>query len=184
MLGIPHCADGLTLEDSRSYTHPDDVPKLAASAAQALLTDVPVDVETRHRRSDGVWRHMLVRRVVERNAAGEAVAFVGVSLDVTERHQAATALHAASARAALIARSAGIGTWETTLDDGQAHGDAQMYRLHGLEPRLGAMSHDERVALVHADDRRYFLDPRSGHHDAPRLAAYEFRVCLPNGSYR
>ena len=118
------------------------------------------------------------------SGAGEAVAFVGVSLDVTERHQAATALHAASARAALIARSAGIGTWETTLDDGQAHWDAQMYRLRGLEPRLGAMSHDERVALVHADDRRYFLDPRSGHHDAPRLAAYEFRVCLPDGNYR
>ena len=100
VLGIPHCAAGLTLEESRSYTHSDDVAKLAASAAQALLTDLPVDVETRHRRSDGIWRHMLVRRVVERNAAGEAVAFVGVSLDVTERHQAATALNAASARCA------------------------------------------------------------------------------------
>ena len=59
-----------------------------------------------------------------------------------------------------------------------------MYRLRGLEPRPGAMSHDERVALVHADDRRYFLDARLGHQDTPRLAAYEFRVRLPDGSYR
>ncbi len=321
VLGIPYRAGGLTLEEARSYTHPDDVPKLAASAAQALLTDAPVDVETRHRRSDGSWRHMLVRRVVERDAAGRAVAFVGVSLDmtdrvehsrrtehlaqrlegaaaaarmgicssltggggtewnaqmhvlfnmvgepppaaladalrrcihpddagrvehatraclagapggfeiefrirhrsggprwivlradtgpgpgpaaqagtravkrifgvamdVTERHQAAAALHAASARAALIARSAGIGTWETTLDDGQAQWDAQMYRLRGLEPRPGAMGRDERLALVHADDRGPILDPRSDWHDASHLAACEFRVRLPDGTYR
>ena len=70
------------------------------------------------------------------------------------------------------------------LDDGQAEWDAQIYRLRGLQPRPGAMGRNERVALVHADDRRYFLDSRSSHHDAPHLAAYEFRVRLPDGSSR
>jgi PAS domain S-box-containing protein len=108
VLGIPCRAGGLTLEQARSCVHPDDVPKLAASAAQALLTDAPVDVDIRHRHGDGSWRCMLVRRVVERNAAGEVVAFVGVALDVTDRHAAAAALHAASERCALLTRSAGI----------------------------------------------------------------------------
>ena len=321
VLGIPYRADGLTLAEARSYTHPDDVPKLAAAAAQALLTGEPVDVQTRHRRSDGTWRDMLVRRVVVRNVAAEAVAFVGVSLDVTDqvehsrraehlaqrlenaatagrmgvwssltgaggtewnaqmhelfdmvgeappmtladalfrcvhrddaarveqairaylgadsgafeiefrthhrnggtrwimlradigatvgtgtgtgtgdrrrlfgvamdvtdRHKAAAALHAVSERSALIARSAGIGIWEATPDNAQAEWDAQMYRLRGLEPREGAPNRDERLALVHADDRGPLLDSLSNPIETANPAAYEFRVRLPDGGYR
>jgi len=313
VLGIPYRAEGLTLEEVRAHTHPDDVPKAVASAAQALQTDQPVDVESRYRRTDGSWRHMLVRRVVERSASGEALAFLGVSLDVTDqvehsrraeqlsqrleaaaaaarigiwsttlgtvqtewnaqmyelfdmvgasrpptlaelisncvhpddaasvgkasrhylhgergafeiefrtrqrngrtrwmvvradfdrsdpddkrvfgiamdvtdRHEALAALHAASERSALIARSAGIGTWETNRADGKDHWDEQMYRLRGLEPRAQAMGREERLALVHPDDRAQMLDSPSRPVAGTQPSAYEFRVRLPDGGYR
>jgi hypothetical protein len=313
VLGIPYRAEGLSLTEARAYTHPEDVPKLMASAAQALATGEPVDVETRHRRSDGSWRHMLVRRVVERNAAGEPVAFVGVSLDITDRvehsrrleqlaqrlegaadagrmgiwtstsgaggtewnaqmhelfdmvgeqppasleealrrcihpadaaridgqvrdylcgapgafeiefrtlrrdgsvrwimlradidrslaqgrrlfgvamdvtarHEALAALQAASERSALIARSAGIGTWETDPHGVPAIWDEQMFRLRGLEVGAMALNRDERLALVHPDDRARMLDSHENPSLGPRLTAYEFRVRLPDGSYR
>jgi PAS domain S-box-containing protein len=314
VLGIPPSADGLSLDESRTYTHPEDVPKLAASAAQALQSGQPVDVQTRHRRSDGVWRDMLVRRVVERSPSGEALAFLGVTLDitdqveqarhatrlarrleaaaeaarvgiwttttvgpiqtewnaqmyelfdmvgtsappsladwvakcvhpddaarvassaqgylrgdrsvfeiefrtrlrdgrtrwmmlranvdrndsegrrvfgiamdVTDRHEALEAVHAASQRAALIARHAGIGTWEAVGSDQPARWDEQMFRLRGLEPRARALDRAERFALVHPDDQALVLDAHSELNiDAPP-AAYEFRVRLPDGSYR
>lgn len=313
VLGMPFRADGMSLDEARSYTHPEDVPKLVASATHALETGEPVDIQTRHRRADGSWRQLLVRRVVERNAKGEAVAFVGVSLDITEqvensrrseqlaqrlegaaeagrmgiwtslsgadgtewnaqmhelfdlaghapprslaealqrcvhpddaarvermvrnhlrgdpagfeiefrtlrsggdvrwimlradvghghgdgkrlfgiamdvtdRHLALEALHAASERAALIARSAGIGTWESNGPDSPAIWDEQMFYLRGLEPRSTAPGREERLALLHPDDRGANLD--SGHNfvvGGP-LTAYEFRVRLPDGDYR
>jgi PAS domain S-box-containing protein len=312
VLGIPQRAEGVTLDEARMHAHPDDLAVLAAAAQEALTSTWPVDVEARHRRSDGTWRRMLVRRVVERDASGEAVAYIGVTLDVTDQversrrteqlaqrleataraarigiwaasvdvaqtewnaqmyelfdmvgartpptlaewvgaclhpddatrvaatsrvylrdgqgaleiefrtrrrdgttrwmvlradidrstpelprvfgiamdvtdqHETFAALHAASARSALIARHAGIGTWET---DGAEHGlwDEQMFRLRGLEPRALAPTRDERLAMLHPDDRALNLDaqPRLDVDMAP--TAYEFRVLLPDGSYR
>jgi PAS domain S-box-containing protein len=313
VLGIPYRAEGLMLEEVRALTHPDDVPKAVASAAQALRTGQPVDIEIRYRRSDGRWRHMLVRRVVERAPTGDALAFLGVSLDitdrvehslrsaelarrlesaagaarigiwsinvgtlraewnaqmfelfdivgadhppplkvllasrvhaddaaavgtsvrdylrletgtfesefrvrrqdgrtrwmvlradfdrtsidgkrvfgiamdVTDRHDALAALHAASERAALIARSAGIGTWETHIEGGQARWDEQMFRLRGLAPRDTALGRDERLELVHPDDRANLLDAGSREATDRQPSAYEFRVRLPDGRYR
>ncbi|HWI10110.1 MAG TPA: PAS domain-containing protein, partial [Burkholderiaceae bacterium] len=312
VLGIPYRSDGLPIDEARAYTHPDDRPKLEASAAQALQTDGPVDAQTRHRWPDGSWRHMLVRRVVERDAAGQALAFVGVSLDlteqaersrraeqlsqrleaaaraarvgiwvtqvgamhtewnaqmfelfdmvgapraptldewiarcihpddrarvghatrgyvraargaleiefrsvrrdatvrwivlradiersepealrvfgiavdVTERHDAQAALHAISERAALIARHAGIGTWERGAG-GPVLWDEQMFRLRGLEPRPVAPNRAERLALTHPDDRAFVLDGATDVDAGTTPTAYEFRVRLPDGSYR
>ena len=313
VLGIPYRPGGVSLAEARATTHPDDVAKLAASTAHAMKTGVPIDVEVRHRRRDGAWRYMLVRRVIERDAAGEVVAFVGVTLDVTaqveqarraeqlarrleaaaeaarigiwttvvgtrqtewnaqmfelfdlvgrgepptlgawigrcvhpddtervtqttraflrretrafeiefrirlrdgrirwmvlradldrsgidptrvfgiamdvtERHDAADALHTASERAALIARHAGIGTWETEDDDVPALWDEQMWRLRGLAPRPVSPDRDERLALVHPDDRARVIDANPESIGGPAHAAYEFRIRLPDGSHR
>ncbi len=313
VLGIPYRPGGTSLAEARSHTHPDDVAKLEWSARQALQTREPVDVETRHRRSDGNWRYMLVRRVVERDAAGVAIAFVGVSLDVTEqvahsrraeelaqrleaaakaarigiwtttlgllqtewnaqmyelfdmvgapgpptltewiaqcvhpddaarvrqatqaylrrepepfelefrtrlrdgrtrwmvlradidrsrtdatrifgialdvtdRHAALSALHAASERAALIASHTGIGTWETDGADSPGLWDEQMFRLRGLEPRPLAPTREERLALVHPDERSQNLDAQARFDVEMAPTSYEFRVRLPDGSYR
>ena len=319
VLGIAHRAGGVTLEEARVHAHPDDLALLAAASAKALTSSGPVDVEARHRRPDGSWRRMLVRRVVERSPSGEALAFVGVTLDVTdqaersqraaqlaqrleaaasaarigiwttsvgglqpewnaqmyelfdragasaaptlaewvaqcvypddaarvgaalrrylrdpqgalelefrtrrrdgktrwmvlradtdrssadtdrssaelprvfgiaidvtERHDAFAALHAASERAALITRHAGIGTWET---DGADNGlwDEQMFRLRGLEPGPVAPSREERLALLHPDDRALNLDARARLDVDMAPTAYEFRVLLTDASYR
>ena len=313
VLGLKHRPGGLSLAEARASTHPDDVPKLAASSAHALATGVPIDVEVRHRRGDGAWRYMLVRRVIERDTGGQVVAFVGVTLDVTaqveqsrraeqlarrleaaaeaarigiwttvigtrqtewnaqmyelfdmvgsaepptlgawiagcvhpddaarvtrttrafmmretrafeiefrtrtrdggvrwmvlradmersgidatrvfgiamdvtERHGALDALHAASERAALIARHAGIGTWETEGPGLPMRWDTQMWRLRGLQPRPVALGHDEWLALVHPDDRSLLQAANPDADVSPRAMAYEFRVRLPDGSYR
>ena len=313
VLGIPPSANGLLLAEIRAFTHPDDLPRVVASAAEAAATNAPVDVESRYRRSDGSWRNLLTRRVAQRSAAGALTGFVGVSLDVTEqvhqsrraaqlahrleaaaasgrmgvwattpgtnevewnaqmfelfdmvgdaappmlrdwlqrcvdaddadrvqsairaylregqgdfeiefrirrrdgstrwivlrsglergdgntqrlfgiamdvteRHTATAALHAASERAALIARSAGIGTWEAIDMDAPAVWDDQMFRLRGLAPRSMALNREQRLALVHPDDVERVLDSAAGKNGDGRPSAYEFRVRLPDGSYR
>ncbi len=324
VLGLPARAGGLTLAEIRALTHPDDLPRILANAAEAAAGNLPVDVESRYRSSEGDWRTLLTRRVAQRSPAGELTGFIGVSLDVTdkvrqsrraeqlthrlnaaaaagrmglwtttpgtdkvewnaqmfelfdmvgepaplwrdwlhrcvaqddvarvkhatlaylsagrgdfeiefrirrrdgsqrwivlrssveradidsdigpdsdadgsrrplfgiamdvtERHAATTALHAASARAALIARSAGIGTWETTDVGAPAIWDDQMFHLRNLAPRSMALSRDERLALVHPDDMGLVVDAFAGLHGNNGPSAYEFRVRLPDGSYR
>ena len=313
VLGIVPRPGGLSLAEARLAAHPDDVAKLAASTAHALATGVPIDVEVRHRRDDGDWRYVLVRRVIERDAAGEVVAFVGVTLDVTpqveqarraeqlarrleaaaeaarigiwttvvgtrhtewnaqmyelfdlvgsgapptlgewlarsvhpddlarvdettrafqrretrafeiefrvctrdgrtrwmvlraefdrtgvdparafgiamdvtERHEARDALHAASERAALIARHAGIGTWETDEPGLPTRWDVQMWRLRGLKPRPVGMARADWLSLVHPDDRPMLVAANPEVDLSQRAMAYEFRVRLPDGTYR
>lgn len=313
VLGIAHRPGGLSLDEARAPTHPDDLPKLVASTAHALATGLPIDVQVRHRRDDGVWRYMLVRRVIERDAAGAVVAFVGVTLDVTaqveqsrraeqltrrleaaaeaarigiwttvmgtretewnaqmyelfdlaatgapptlgewiercvhpddaarvmqitraflkrgtraveiefrirlrdgrvrwmmlradvdrsgvdatrvfgiamdvtERHDARDALLAAAERAALIARHAGIGTWETGSRDGPMRWDEQMFRLRGLAPREHGLERPEWLELVHPDDRARLLAADPDHNLSTVPLAYEFRIRLPDGSQR
>jgi len=313
VLDIRYKPGGLPLEEARAVTHPDDVAKLAASSAHALATGVPTDVQVRHRRADGRWRDILVRRVIERSASGEPLGFIGVSLDVTEqaehsrraeelarrleaaagaarigiwttvigtrqtewnpqmyelfdmvdaiepptlgewlarcvhpedleqvtrttraflrhesrafeiefrirlrdgrvrwmvlradldrsggdptrafgiamdvteRHTAQAALHAASERAALIARHAGIGTWETDESGQPALWDEQMFRLRGMTPRAASLNRDERLALVHPDDHGQVLDTHPELIASAQGTAYEFRVRWPDGQYR
>ncbi len=104
--------------------------------------------------------------------------------DVTDPRQARTAMRHAAERTALIARSAGIGTWSVDFDGTGEHWDEQMFLLRGLPPQGPAPSHEERVAMVHPDDRPRvrLASPESA--ATTDVLAYEFRVCLPDGSYR
>ena len=305
--------EGLSLDEVRSFIHPDDIPLVMASAEEAMRSDKPTDMEARYRRVDGTYRFVMTRRVVERDQRGEPIAFVGVALDVSERveqrrqadalarrleaasqaaglglwattsdpaevdwnaqmfvlfdrftapvvpsysewlresvhphdrhrvatlsrayltggdgpfeiefrilrrdgsvrwvviradrdpaivdrrrhlgvvidvtehHAALEALRDASERVSLITRYAGIGTWEARFDGLPEVWDDQMFQLRGLAPRIGALSREERMALVHPDDRAHVLDAAAGARDHGQPAAYEFRVRLPDGSDR
>ena len=111
--------------------------------------------ELRIVRSDGATRHVLSYSRLEGQPG--RYDFFGVLMDVTERRAAEAALHQASERAALATRGAGMGTWEQDIASGRAHWDEQMWRLRGLQPRHRPLSVDERMALVHPDDREATL---------------------------
>ncbi len=312
VLELPPAPNEMSLEEARTLTHPDDVPRLVASAAHALATGQPIDVQVRHRRRAGGWRDLLVRRVIEHGPDGKPRGFVGIALDigaqveqsrraerlavrleaatrgarlgvwsaaangdsiewndqmyrlfdafeapalptlaawleqgvhaedrervargiraylagpvgaadleyrtqrrdgsvrwmigradldpsgaessiigitmdVTERHAARAALHAAGTRVALIARQAGIGTWQTGLDGGTMIWDEQMWELRGLTPQAKALDTEARLALVHPDDRGGLIDAALSPGSVSGATAYEFRVLHPDGHYR
>ena len=168
----------------RLCVHPDDRARVAGALRQYHdgLTGA-LEIEFRSRRRDGTTRWMVLRADMDRRDAAQA-RMSGIVMDVTERHEAQAALHAISERAALIARHAGIGTWEADAADGPALWDEQMFRLRGLEPRPLAPSRAERLALVHPDDRSANVDAPGGFVLEMPPSAYEFRVRLPDGGYR
>ncbi len=312
LLGMPQVAAELSPQEVRAMVHPDDRDALRQGMEQVLASGRPAEVETRFKHADGSWRHMLTRRMLQRDAQGQPVAvlgvgldlservenskrqtelmrqfelttraagigywcveadtrtprwseqtflmhglapdaapltlrewlqrfvhpadregvrqryadwvrrgganleqelrivrsdgatrhvlsysrlegqpghydFFGVLMDVTERRAAEAALHQASERAALATRGAGMGTWEQDIPSGRAQWDEQMWRLRGLQPRAQALSVDERMALVHPDDREATLHELTQATLEGRLSHLEFRVRWPDGQWR
>ena len=184
LVDVPVRPDGVTVDEVQKIIHPDDLRLVIAASEAALHSDHPTDVEARYRHSDGSWRHLLTRQVAQRGPRGEALAFLGVALDVTDHHDALTALREASERAALITRQAGIGTWESDCKGDAQRWDEQMFRLRGLEPCSEAPDRAQRLALLHPEDLLRTSENWPSVLDAHRPGSYEFRVRQLDGSYR
>jgi PAS domain S-box-containing protein len=142
----------------------------------------PLQIEFRSQRADGSVRWIEMRSAVERDPDGPP-RLVGVALDVTERHAAVAALHEAGERTTFITSTAGIGTWEMHHRNGIVHWDEQMFRLRGIDPARGPLTRDERLALIHPDDRPRILAALEDE-TSRQTFAYEFRVRLPDGRIR
>jgi PAS domain S-box-containing protein len=146
--------EGLSIDEVRALIHPEDLPGVIASAEQALRSDQPTDMEARYRRKDGSFRYVMTRRVVERDADGEPLAFVGVALDVTEavfdRHHADTLAR----RLEAASQAAGIGLWTTSDNPPHTDWNAQTFAIFDVfaPPAVPEFS-DWLRRGVHPDDR-------------------------------
>ena len=167
LLGMTPRPEGLSLDEVRSFIHPEDLALVVASAEQALATNQPVDTVARYRRADGSWRHALSRRVVERNKAGEAIAFVGVSLDMTEQVEHLRQAQELARRLDAASRAAGVGVWTTSLEPRETDWNAQMFELFdrcepphppSLARWLEHSVHDDDRERIRREFQAYFTD--------------------------
>ncbi|MES2714955.1 MAG: PAS domain-containing protein [Pseudomonadota bacterium] len=128
-----------------------------------------------------------VRRLATRTSVSVAQGLRqlhGVVLDVTERHATEDRLREAIERAALAARGAGIGTWESDREADAGWWDAQMFRLRGLERAPGLVQAGEMRQWVHPADRDAYQRQLQAalRDDSPTNT--EFRVVWPDGTVR
>jgi PAS domain S-box-containing protein len=186
LLGMARRPEGLSIDEVRSFIHPDDLPLVVASAEQALATNQPVDTEARYRRTDGSWRYVLSRRVVERNDAGAAIAFVGVSLDMTERVEHLRHAEELARRLDAASRAAGVGIWSTTTDPESTDWNAQMFELFDrYQPPHVPPFHQWLRESVHPDDRERVRDlTRAYFERGDRQSEMELRTLRKDGSVR
>jgi PAS domain S-box-containing protein len=167
MMGLDARPHGLTLAESRALLHPDDLPAVIHTAQQALVEDRPVDLEVRLRHADGSWRHIMTRRAVERDATGQAVAFSGVSLDITDRQRQDRRADEISRRFELLTSAAGIGYWQLEADGKRPFWSEPLRAMHGLQPMESVPTFGEWLRRwVHPSDRatvwHQFRDWRNG----------------------
>ena len=186
VLGLAVRPEGFSIEEVRSFIHPDDLPGVMAASKQALLSDGPTDMEARYRRSDGSWRSVLTRRVVERAKDGTPRAFVGVALDVTEQVEHRRQAADSAKRLEMAAAAAGLGIFsrDTVTEEGQWN--EPMFALYGRSPALGAPSQREWVEeLVHPDDRAAMRRARASIVEASDgVVEHEYRIVRPDGETR
>ncbi|MEO7151244.1 MAG: PAS domain-containing protein [Burkholderiaceae bacterium] len=140
LTGVPFRPEGLSLDEIRALTHSDDVPAMVQAYQEALARPGVVDVEGRYRNPDGSYRHLLTRRVAQRDAAGRVVAVMGVSIDQTEQIAARERARGLRQRIDTVAETAGVGIWSYDVASDLLEWNPQMFRIHGLPegrpPRL------------------------------------------------
>jgi len=183
LLGLPPRPEGWLVDDLMLAIHPDDRPLMVEAAHQAREQGKPVEALARFRHEDGQWRQVLTRRMAIRDG-DQLVAFVGMAIDVTARLQAEQQLRDANQRIALIARTAGIGTWEWDLPEGTSRWDEQMFLLRGLPPSSSPPTIAQMTLMLHPEDRDYVSQQIQRAITGRGLTQYEFRVMLPDGQTR
>ena len=188
--GLAPRDEGLGLTEIRALVHPDDLPAVKRAAELAIAGSDVVDVEARYLHTDGSYRHLLTRRVAERDAQGHAVGLTGISLDQTEHIAARERAQALAQRIQMVADAAGVGVW-TIENPGQGAAErvewnAQMFHIYGLPQDAAAPPVSEWMgARVHEADRRRVADNRRrARRSGSKDFETEFRIVRPDGTLR
>ncbi|MBT9525045.1 MAG: PAS domain-containing protein [Rhizobacter sp.] len=186
VLGIVPRPEGLAIDEVRALIHPDDIPRVVATAAESLTTERPVDMEARYRRPDGAYRYVLTRRMVRRNADGEPIEYVGVALDVTEQVSEARRTQELARRLEVAASAAGLGIWSREPGRDRGEWNAQMFEMIGRPQSLGVPLRAEWLSeVVHPDDRERM---RTAHAELRATqdvtVEHEYRIVRPDGEVR
>lgn len=185
VLGMDPRPEDLTVEDVRNAIHPDDREAVLRAAEEAKASHHAVDVEARYLNRDGTYRHLLTRRVAERDEQGKVVGLSGVSLDMTERIAERERAQAYAQRIDRVTNAAGVGIWSVDPSTRFIECNDQMYRLYGL-------ARDETPPdtrrwlneLVHPEDREIARTHRPVVGTGPQGLHAEFRIVRPDGVVR
>ncbi|MGL3109116.1 PAS domain-containing sensor histidine kinase [Bradyrhizobium sp. BR 1432] len=175
-------ADELKRWSTTGAVHPDDVAATISTWRRAVQTGEPYEVESRHRRSDGVYRWFSVRGFPLRDKHGDIVRWCVLQIDVEERKRAEEALRANERNLNLIINTIPGLVWSASADGSadfvnQHYADYVGFDLEHLQgSRWTAAIHpDDRSGMAHAW-RSFMTSRRAGEREA-RLRRFD-------GTYR
>ncbi|MCC6249966.1 MAG: PAS domain-containing protein [Rubrivivax sp.] len=165
------------------FVHPDDRrPLRALLRGWRAEGGTNLDFSFRLLGADGGVRDIVAHAVFE--PRGTPTERFGMLVDITERRAAERALREERERTALATHAAGMGIWELDVESGGSSWTEAMWRLRGLVPRHPTLSAEERIALVHPEDRervRGAMRMTTARNEALDI---EFRVVWPDGQVR
>ncbi|OYU68517.1 MAG: hybrid sensor histidine kinase/response regulator, partial [Burkholderiales bacterium PBB5] len=141
-----------------------------------------LDMDLRILNPDGTIRRLATRSAI--STVNGHRHLHGVMLDVTARHATEERLRQATERAALAARGAGIGTWESDADGISGWWDEQMFRLRGIDRPAGLVQGPDMAVWLHPDDRAGHGRQMHAALTADGPTNTEFRVVWPDGTVR
>lgn len=162
---------GVRLRDLHGAVHPEDLPGLLSSIADALRRGGPYRREYRLYDGEG-WRWVLASSHVELGPDGAALRFPGVLLDIQERREAEAALAEAEQRVRLATEAAEVGFWDVDPESDGLVWPSRVKEMFGLLPDVPVTLEDFRQGL-HPDDRDRVLAAFAAACDPARRALYD-----------
>jgi PAS domain S-box-containing protein len=167
----------------RRLIHPDDVARAERAVEEAARRGTELELEYRLRTGDGTERWILARGRPLRDAAGQAVRYTGIVVDITDRRRAEEALGQASEQRRLALEAAELGAWDYRFESGGVFWDDRCRNLFGV-PSGTEIAYDSAIACIHPEDRAAtdHAVARAIAGDAGGAYHREFRVIWPDAS--
>ncbi|MEO8016033.1 MAG: PAS domain S-box protein, partial [Polaromonas sp.] len=167
---------GASLQDSLAhgwsrFIHADDRAQVAAQWALARVSGEACDVECRLRRADGLYRWMLGRTVLQRDAAGHPVGWVGTLTDIDDLRQRAGLLEKNLYMGRLAGRVARLGGWTIDLPERTLAWSDENCLIHDVAPGY-TPTLDEGIGYFFPEHRPLVI--RHVQNCAENGVAYEF----------
>ncbi|MCW4029071.1 MAG: PAS domain-containing protein [Candidatus Bathyarchaeota archaeon] len=155
IFGLNPQSEGLTLEEFRSFIHPDDLEEVTRKM-QTIFAKPQVnqkgELDYRIIRKDGSVRIIhSERQVKEVTKSGELKVVVGVDQDVTEQRIAQQESDENIKLLALAEAVAHFGSWELNLTQTRAIWSPGMFMIFGVDPQELSLSWEEYLSFLHPD---------------------------------
>src|SRR5579871_613305 len=131
--------------------HPEDRERVFREADEAARGGIAAAAEHRIVRPDGEVRTVQGHGAVKRDAAGRAYEMFGTVQDITDRKRAEEALRRSQFYLSEGERLAHIGSW--AFNESGHYWSDELYKIYGLNPKNGAPTVEQYLALVYPQDR-------------------------------
>ncbi len=155
MRGYPADSAYSSTNGWREDIHPDDVDMVLNPRHYGEdLPDDTIDYHYRQRHASGAWRWIWSRgKVIERDAQGQPLVFIGTDTDITQIKEAELRYERLSNTLEIAIQAAGMGVWEWTLNAQANVWDQRTREIFGTEHISESVAHHQFMELVHPDDR-------------------------------
>ena len=162
------------------FARPEDAEQYRANDRRVMARATPEEVEERVVR-DGRSRLFLSAKAPLRDQGGQVVGVVGISTDVTGRHQQQEQLVRLAQRAETAQRAARASLYEIDLVTGETLRDPLIADLCGVPPEGIGPGQAGWEQLIHPDDREDFRRTVGSAVERFERFALEYRVLTPDG---
>lgn len=178
---------GKTIEELKSWStidavHPNDLAPAVTAWKRAIESGQPYEIESRHRRADGVYRWFDVRGFPIRDVAGSIVRWCVLQTDIDDRKKAEEALTANERDLNITINTIPALVWSARTD-----GTAEFFNQHYLD-YIGLTSERARgwgwTAAVHPGDRDGVAAAWQKIMASGEAGAVEARLRRHDGAYR
>jgi PAS domain S-box-containing protein len=162
--------------------HPDDVHRHMDRWRICVVTGEPLEIEVRMRRADGQYRWHLCRGVPLRAERGSIAKWYGVLTDIEDRKRAEEALRRSDFYLKEAQKLTHTGSWAWRVSDRNVvHLSEEWSRIFGFDPADGAPNWENRLELVHPDDRHSWKNTIERAIVEKTDYDVTFRIVLPGG---
>jgi PAS domain S-box-containing protein len=141
----------IDLSRVREMIHPEDRESVFRIAEEAVRNGVHPDSEHRLVRPNGEVRTVHSRGEVKRDASGRPYQMFGTVQDITDRKRTEEVLERTQFYLSEGQRLAHMGSW--AFNASVHYWSDELYKIYGLDPKKGAPTVEQYLALVHPQDR-------------------------------